>query len=307
VRRPRRSTAPSEPGERGRRALARRGPCDRGAHIAFIGHAEPGALSGWVDGSISDVEGTEVRKLAQLEGKHWWYRERRRLLARALRDARPGTALDVGAAGGGNTRVLHSLGWRATALEYGAEGAAVAAERGLAVLRGDAVALPVRSATMDLVVAFDVLEHIQDDGGAVREIVRVLRPGALALIAVPCDPELWSMHDEAVGHVRRYTRESLACLLTEGGLQIATMDSWNVLLRPVVNMRRRSSTGSDLTALSPLVNGTLRAIIASERVLPVKNRRGVSLVVHAYRPRQLASVNDQPSATAAREPIRPAR
>ncbi|MGL5827991.1 MAG: class I SAM-dependent methyltransferase, partial [Angustibacter sp.] len=69
------------------------------------------------------MEGTEVRKLAQLEDRHWWYRERRELLARQLRGVRPGRALDVGAAGGGNTRVLRGLGWQAAALEYGREGA----------------------------------------------------------------------------------------------------------------------------------------------------------------------------------------
>ena len=84
------------------------------------------------------MEGTEVRKLAALEDTHWWYRERRHLLARAIRGMRPGRALDVGAAGGGNTRVLRDAGWSAVALEYGADGAEVARGRGLHVLRADA-------------------------------------------------------------------------------------------------------------------------------------------------------------------------
>src|SRR4051794_36753887 len=123
------------------------------------------------------MEGLEVRKLAELEDTHWWYAERRHLLAAAVRRLRPGTALDVGAGAGGNTRVLTRLGWRAVALEYGQEGAEVAAERGLPVVRGDATALPVRSSSVDLVVAFDVLEHLEDDGAAVAEIFRALMPG----------------------------------------------------------------------------------------------------------------------------------
>ncbi len=230
------------------------------------------------------MEATEVRKLAELEDKHWWYSERRHLLAAALRDTRPGTALDIGAAGGGNTRVLRRLGWRATALEYGADGAQIAAERGLRVLRGDATCLPIASESLDLVVAFDVLEHIVDDKSAAGEIVRVLRPGRDALIAVPCDPELWSAHDDAVDHVRRYTRETLTALLGGAGFEIRSMDSWNVLLRPIVKLRRRSSSGSDLDHLNPMVNAGLKAIIAAERVLPVKNRRGVSLVAKVRRP-----------------------
>ena len=156
------------------------------------------------------MEGTEVRKLAALEDAHWWYRERRHLLASALRgdDARARRSTS-GAAGGGNTRVLRDLGWSAAALEYGEDGALVAAERGLPVMRADATLLPVADGALDLVVAFDVLEHLVDDDACAGEILRVLRPGGTFLVAVPCDPRLWSAHDEAVGHVRRYTRETL--------------------------------------------------------------------------------------------------
>jgi SAM-dependent methyltransferase len=230
------------------------------------------------------VEATEVRKLAELEDTHWWYRERRHLLARELRGVRPGLALDVGAAGGGNTRVLRDLGWRAAALEYGEEGAGVARERGLATLRGDATALPVADGSLDLVVAFDVLEHIEDDDRAVRDVLRVLRPGGHFFVAVPCDPKLWSAHDEAVGHVRRYTRPTLTSLLVRGGFAVGPVRSWNVLLRPVVALRRRSSSGSDLEEMPSVVNYGLRAVITAERYLPVRSLPGVSLLVSARRP-----------------------
>ncbi|WP_426566332.1 class I SAM-dependent methyltransferase [Angustibacter sp. McL0619] len=230
------------------------------------------------------MEATEVRKLAELEDAHWWYRERRELLARELRGVRPGVALDVGAAGGGNTRVLRDHGWRATALEYGEEGAGVALERGLATVRGDATALPVADGSLDLVVAFDVLEHIEDDDSAVRDVRRVLRPGGHFFVAVPCDPRLWSAHDEAVGHVRRYTRPTLTSLLVRNGFTPGPVRSWNVLLRPVVALRRRSSSGSDLQDMPSFVNHGLRAVITAERYLPVRSLPGVSLLVSARRP-----------------------
>ena len=230
------------------------------------------------------MEATEVRTLAELEDHPWWYRERRVLLERQLRGLRPGRALDVGAAGGGNTRVLRRLGWDAIALEYGAEGAGVARERGLPTLRGDATALPLDDASLDLVVAYDVLEHLDDDDAAVREVRRVLRPGGRYLVAVPCDPRLWSAHDEAVGHVRRYTRATLSSLLVRGGFSLGPVRSWNVLLRPVVALRRRASTGSDLESLSAVVNLGLRGVITAERYLPVRSLPGVSLMVEARRP-----------------------
>jgi SAM-dependent methyltransferase len=231
------------------------------------------------------VEGTEVRKLAALEDRHWWYRERRALLSRELRRlGDTGVALDIGAAGGGNTRVLRRYGWRAIALEYGADGAAVARDRGLDVLRADARAVPVRSASTGLVVAFDILEHIEEDHVAAGEMLRVLRPGGTALVAVPCDMRLWSAHDVAVGHVRRYTRESLRDVMEKAGFVVDSVWSWNVLLRPLAAWRRRHSTGSDLTHVPAVLNRGLSLVVAAERYLPVGKLRGVSLVLRARRP-----------------------
>jgi len=230
------------------------------------------------------VEGTEVRKLTELEDRHWWYRERRSLLARDVAGLMPGTALDVGAAGGGNTRVLQGLGWRATALEYGPEGAQVCHERGIPVLRGDATALPVAPGSLDLVVAFDVLEHLQDDHAATKDVFSALRPGGTFLVAVPCDMKLWSAHDVAVGHVRRYTRPELLALLTGAGFTIDDVRSWMVLLRPAVALRRRSSSGSDLDDPPRWLNAALGAVVAAERYLPVGRLPGVSLLVRATRP-----------------------
>ncbi|WP_431974030.1 class I SAM-dependent methyltransferase [Micromonospora haikouensis] len=235
------------------------------------------------------MEATEIRKLAALEDTHWWYRERRVLLARALRRLAvaghvPGRALDVGAAGGGNTRVLRAHGWQPVALEYSAEGAGVARERGLDVIRADARHLPLPSASLGLVTAFDILEHFDEDHLAAAEIRRTLRPGGVALIAVPADMALWSAHDVAVGHVRRYDRASLRTVVEKAGLVVDELWSWNVLLRPVAAWRRRSSTGSDLNELNPLVNLGLRAVVTAERHLPVRALPGVSLMLRAHRP-----------------------
>ena len=229
------------------------------------------------------MEGTEVRKLVELEDRHWWYRERRSLLARAVKDLAPGDALDVGAAGGGNTRVLTRLGWRAAALEYGAEGAQVCHERGLPVVRADATALPLAPASLDLVVAFDVLEHIEDDAAAAKSIYEALRPQGTFLVAVPADPRLWSAHDIAVDHVRRYTRQELVDLLVGAGFVLESVRSWMVLLRPAVALRRRSIGGSDLDNPPGWLNAALGAVVATERVLPVGKLPGVSLLVKARR------------------------
>jgi len=224
------------------------------------------------------VDVAEIDKLARLEQRHWWYAERRSILHRILRDRRTGGwAADIGAAAGGNTRVLESLGWRSLALEYSGTGADLARSRGLLVARADAHRLPLRTDSMGVVTALDVLEHLEDDGTAARELRRVLRPDGVLVVAVPADPALWSAHDDAVGHLRRYTEESLRALLTGAGFEIERLWSWNVLLRPLAALRRRRSTGSDLEEVPAVLNAGLRAVVALERVLPVGRRRGVSL------------------------------
>jgi len=223
--------------------------------------------------------------LTSLEDRHWWYKERRAILGRELRRL-PGTgrALDIGAAGGGNTRVLKAHGWEAVALEFSGSAAEVAHSRGMSTVRADARELPFGSGSCGLVTAFDVLEHIDEDYLAAAEIARVLQPGGRALIAVPCDMALWSAHDEAVGHIRRYSRPELASLVEKAGLTLEKMWSWNVLLRPVAAMRRKSATGSDLDEVSPLVNGLLTAVVVAERYLPAKSWPGVSLMARARCP-----------------------
>jgi SAM-dependent methyltransferase len=231
------------------------------------------------------MEAAELRTLVEVEDRHWWYKERRNILARELRRLpNPGLALDIGAAGGGNTRVLRAFGWKPMALEYAPTAAVFARERGLDVLRADAREMPLRTGSLDLVTAFDVLEHIEEDYLAAAEITRVLRPGGTALIAVPADMSLWSAHDEAVNHVRRYTRETLSGVISKGGLVIEDLWSWNVLLRPVVKLRRKSSSGSDLDNVHPVVNAGLTAVITAERFLPVKSMPGVTLFLRARRP-----------------------
>ncbi|HXZ66941.1 MAG TPA: class I SAM-dependent methyltransferase [Streptosporangiaceae bacterium] len=226
----------------------------------------------------------ELQLLTALEDRHWWYKERRAILTRELRKLPGhGRALDIGAAGGGNTRVLQAHGWRAVALEYSDSVAEVARARGISAIRADARDLPLASASCGLVTAFDILEHIDEDYLAAAEIARVLRPGGTALIAVPCDMALWSAHDDEVGHVRRYDRAGLVALIQKAGLAVEQVWSWNVLLRPVVAVPRRSATGSDLSEVPPLVNGVLTSIIVAERYLPVRSLPGVSLFLRARR------------------------
>jgi SAM-dependent methyltransferase len=228
------------------------------------------------------VDPAEIEKLTDIEDRHWWYCERRAVLGRLLGALpRSGVALDIGAAGGGNTRVLQDHGWRAVAVEASELGPVICQRLGVVVARADATLLPFADRSVDLVVAFDVLEHIEDDKAVVSEIRRVLRPDATFLVAVPADPRLWSAHDVAVDHLRRYTRDTLSTLIAGNGFQIVDMWSWNVLMRPVLMARRRRLEGSDQEQPSGLLNFALTQVIRLERHLPVRDLPGISLMVEA--------------------------
>ena len=70
--------------------------------------------------------------------------------------------------------------------------------------QGEITALPFPDRSFDLVCAFDILEHVEDDRQAFRELGRVARDGATVIFSVPLDPARWSAFDTLVGHVRRY-------------------------------------------------------------------------------------------------------
>lgn len=232
------------------------------------------------------MDDEELRRSGELERTHWWYAERRALVRRTAAGWPAGRAVDVGCGPGGNATVLRDLGWQVTGIEYTETGAAIARTRGLDVVRGDARRLPFPDASVDLVMSTDVWEHIEDDEAVAAETARVLRRGGRALIAVPCSRSLWSGHDVALGHVRRYERDELADRITGAGLELVDLWSWNVLLRPVVRARRRRKveSESEMEPVHPVLNAGLRAAVALERVVPLRRLPGVSLVAVGRKP-----------------------
>mgnify|MGYP001474535352 CR=1 FL=1 len=237
------------------------------------------------------VDTIEIQRIVEVEDDNWWYRERRAIVAKevrrctAERAGAPGRAVDIGAAGGGNTRVLTDHGWDAVAIDSSEAAVGLCRSQGIDAYHGDACFLPLPSGDRDLALALNVLEHIEDDRSAAAEIARVLRPGGTALVAVPSDMALWSAHDVALGRVRRYSRRGLTDLLEEAGLAVERLWSWNVLLRPVVRLsRHRTRHCEDMAHVHPYLNELLHLVTALERVLPVRSWPGVTLFARARRP-----------------------
>lgn len=172
---------------------------------------------------------------ASVQRTHWWFEGRRRLLGRLLTDLAPKPAwrvLDVGAGTGANLPVLESLGVGSVIgcdLSVDALRHARRASRTVPV-RADACQLPFTSGSIDLLIATDVIEHLDDDRGALQEFARVLRPGGHFVVTVPAFRSLWGPQDIVAHHRRRYRRETLLPLFQPAGLRVAKCFYFNYLL-----------------------------------------------------------------------------
>lgn len=147
---------------------------------------------------------------------YFWFRAKLVLVERLLQLAQippAGRLLSAGAGTGEETAVLGRYG---DVVTLDAEPRALELiDRENHPVRGDVQQLPFVSHSFDAACLFDVMEHLPDDWAAVKELGRVLRPGGKLLLTVPAFPSLFSGHDRALGHYRRYYRSGLRQLLQD--------------------------------------------------------------------------------------------
>jgi SAM-dependent methyltransferase len=208
-----------------------------------------------------------LEKLRRIEAWHFWFVSRRELVAALLRrELRAGeTLLDVGC-GTGTNLTLAGDGVRRVGIDIHIE------ELTRGMLQGDAMALPLQSGSVDVVLALDVLEHVDDDA-MVAEVARILSDGGRLIATVPAVRALWSIRDEAAGHRRRYSRATLRDLLTRHGFRVREMRGFQFVLLPLVLMsritRRKSVAARDFEDAPPRwLNRVLLAVNRIELRLP---------------------------------------
>jgi SAM-dependent methyltransferase len=205
---------------------------------------------------------------------HWWYRGRRRvILAELDRLPLPARAqvLDAGCGSGRTLQELTRYG-PVRGIELSAEAAELARGRGHEVTIGRLEQLPWQDASFDLITCLDVIEHTPDDRVTLQELLRVTRPGGFLLVTVPAYRALWSYHDEANHHYRRYGRRMLRATAQRAGWSVERMTSFNtLLLAPAAAVRlvqrRRPHNGQspiDLQAGPAWLNDLLERPLALE-------------------------------------------
>ncbi|MEE8248503.1 MAG: methyltransferase domain-containing protein, partial [Alphaproteobacteria bacterium] len=176
--------------------------------------------------------------MAEVEARHWWGVGRRRIvdhLIAALGLPADATILDAGCGTGGNLAMLARHG-RVLAFELDPEARAIAAARsGLTIEPGQLPhALPAAAQRLDLVTLLDVLEHLDDDRAALQGLFERLAPGGRVVVTVPALPALWSRHDEAHHHRRRYRKGELVARARAAGFEIDLVSYYNFWLFPAL-------------------------------------------------------------------------
>jgi SAM-dependent methyltransferase len=177
----------------------------------------------------------------QAEDRHWWYRGRRTVLDGVIAGlglpADP-RILDAGCGSGRFMVELAKLG-TVTGVELSDTSVVLARERQLGeVISGSVLEMPFADDSFDLAVSLDVIEHLEDDLGALRELRRTIAPGGALLVTVPAYQWLWSGHDEINHHHRRYTRRALQRVAEQAGWRQVRTTYFNSLLLPVAILLR---------------------------------------------------------------------
>jgi SAM-dependent methyltransferase len=222
------------------------------------------------------MERVVYQQMAELDDRHWWYRARRRILADLIRREAnlPAKAriLEIGCGTGHNLSMLSGFG-HVDGLELDDEAAALSEKRlGRKVMRSPLPELDQVPDNYDLIGAFDVIEHIDDDHAALAAIATKLKPGGKFMMTVPAHPWMWTAHDVANHHKRRYSKRALRSLIESSPLKLERLGYFNSLLFPVAVAERavsklRGKNDGDVSLPPAPLNRALEAVFASERYL----------------------------------------
>lgn len=203
--------------------------------------------------------------MAEHARSHWWYLTRAAWVRQELASrATGGTAVDVGCGVGANLRALDELDFDAV-LGLDVSPYVLRRARGLGGLPLLAVAsaerLPIGDGALRCVASLDVLEHLPDDVGALREYVRAVQPGGTMLLMVPAYQWLFSDHDRWAGHQRRYSARRLVAAVEAAGLRVERTTYLFSFLVPAAILLRRTPlrrwlgrTDEETSSVSPTLN-----------------------------------------------------
>lgn len=179
--------------------------------------------------------------------RHPWWTARAALVLALLRQQMifpPASIIEAGCGWGTNFERLEAAGYRMTGLDISRKTLAGLDRADRQLIEADlARSLPESPPLYDCVLALDVIEHIDDDRRALRQLARLVRHSGCIILSVPALPELYSEFDEAQGHRRRYTMQSLVTCMQEAGLTVKDTLWWGQWMVELLRRRRMHKLG----------------------------------------------------------------
>lgn len=218
------------------------------------------------------MNSAEYDRMYGLEDSYWWFVGRHHLVETVLDQYARGRKnlqiLDIGCGTGAMSVKLTQWG-KVISADFSPLALSYCRKRNITCLcAADACRLPFASQSFDLIVALDILEHISNDSTALQEFRRILRPGGKLIATVPAYRSLWSAHDVALMHFRRYTARELRERVSEVGLRVRRLSYTMTILFPIVWLVRRMTRTSDpkasLVPVPKIVNKLLTELMALE-------------------------------------------
>lgn len=238
------------------------------------------------------------RRMAEIQDHHWWYEGRRRILATLISRLNLPTdaqIMEAGCGPGANLKMLSRFG-SVSAFEpdeYAINHCRAYSGLPASALQTGFLPAPIPfNGPFDLVGAFDVIEHVQQDQESLRALYEVTKPGGYALFTVPAFPFLWSQHDVANHHYRRYVLPEFEQKLRAAGYEIKLISYYNYFLFPLVAAVRfikkwlKLTDRPDEAMPHPILNKALLTIFAAEAQMLGKMPLpfGVSIIAVCQRP-----------------------
>jgi len=234
------------------------------------------------------------KKYHSFEKSHWWFVSRRDIIGRLIKKYDKNVKiLEIGCSSGQLINRLNMAGYRKIiGIDISSEAINSCNNNDVrSVIQMQGSELGFKESEFDLIIASDILEHINNDFHTVREWKRVLKKSGDIITFVPAFSFLWSFHDIENKHFRRYNRRELLSLFKKNRLQIVRISYWNFFLFfPILvdrlfrkKIMKHSRSRSDLFEMNGIVNYFLSIMLMTENVfcsffnLPV----GLSLFIIA--------------------------
>lgn len=224
------------------------------------------------------MEESYTTKYHILEESHWWFLARRDIIFKLIKDYHKDShILEIGCSGGPLIKFLQRQGFEnVKGIDINKRAIEICKQKGINNVEvADGLETGLGDQQFDIVIASDVLEHIQDENKALFEWYRILKQGGQLIIFVPAFKFLWSHHDELNRHYKRYSKSGLVKALIKNGFIVERASFWNFSLFLPASLVRLSqrifgngkSASGQLNKITPFMNKILEKILKFENKL----------------------------------------